>query len=207
MKTTLLSLISLTALLHTAFAGVNTANVDVWVRHAADIDRKGRHIWYGDNLYDNNTVRQPQERWITVPLNSGSPLATQSFFFNIQVDAAHSNFLWLRTINGHDFHTTARPGFKYDPARWDVVLSFQRSDGTWAKVTDYIINWRKHYPHGDGFPLGPVGPTAKTLPNVLFRMDITPKVMPKSGTGITLGLYSLTMFAHSDFASATVTYK
>lgn len=206
MKTHLFSLLALAALMHPASAATNTANVDVWVRHSSDWNRHGP-VWSGNNLYENNTQRQTQERWITVPLNAPAALATQTFYFNIEVDAANSNFLWLRAINCHNFHTSARPGFQYDAARWNVVISFQRSDGVWANITDYVMNWRKYYPRGDGFPLGPVGPTAKARTSVPMRMDTTPKIKPKAGTGLTLGLYSLTMFAYSDYAAATVIYK
>jgi hypothetical protein len=206
MKARLFALLTLATLLHTASAGAQTDNVDVWVRYSSDWNRRGP-VWSGNNLYENNTQRQPQERWITVGRNSPSALATQTFFFNIEVDGSNSKFLWLRTINGHNFHSGARPGFLYNAALWNVVISFQRSDGVWVNITDNVMNWHRHYPLGDGFPLGPVGPTPTARRNVELRMDITPRVMPRPGTGLTLGLYGLTMFAYSDYAAATVIYQ
>lgn len=182
-------------------------HLDVWVRHESDFDRKGRKVWQGNNLYDNNTDHQPQERTVNVSLQSPTALAVQTFYFSVQNDYFQNTWSWLRMCNTHGFSKGAESTFVYKPTLWDMHIYVQRSDGIFVDQTDMIINWRKWGPNGDGYPLGVIGTQKGGQASRLFKVTIRPKVTPKRGSGLCISLWTPVMFSYSDCATATVVYK
>ncbi|MFZ4594389.1 MAG: hypothetical protein ACOYOF_09040 [Verrucomicrobiaceae bacterium] len=199
----------LAAALCSAFPAIaqDQAHADVWVRHTTDIGRKGILLWQGNDLYDNNTQRQVQERTLNVSLAAPDALGTQTFYFNIQSDYFRNRWLWLRMINTHGFSKGAEPTFRYDATKWDVKINIGRADCTFIDRTDMIINWRKYFPNGDGYPLAQVGPEPGGNANVLIKVTIRPKMTPKPNTGVCISLWTPCMYCYPDCATATVVYK